>query len=371
MGGSLLFVLAGGSDPQPAPLEVHYGIVDPPVVAQRDITVRVQTSIHPLDPDPKPLECSSLASIGDRLLLTSDRHSHVIFSLPLSIGRTLDIGLPEPQQVIRLEKELLLDAECMTAKKAGRAGWMLYVLCSLSNDPSGDRRVKRQHMARIPLDDSGNARAQGALVLSGETIRSALHEHFEALDVPLYESFNSESGENTTRWGSVEGISWTPTGGMLLCGLRNPLAGQDAMLFALEGIDEAFDADDAALVRVVDLFRLDLSGRGVSDLAWDPVTEGYLITAALSNGPKVSAEQVYPLENLQSALFWWSGHKADRPIQVAALPDLNVDAVCRVGRSTLIALGSDEGDVSEGRRGRQSVITLVHFTGLDQTRRLQ
>lgn len=158
---------------------------------------------------------------------------------------------------------------------------------------------------------------------------------------------------------------------MLLCGLRNPLAGQDAMLFALEGIDEAFDADDAALVRVVDLFRLDLSGRGVSDLAWDPVTEGYLITAALSNGPKVSAEQVYPLENLQSALFWWSGHKADRPIQVAALPDLNVDAVCRVGRSTLIALGSDEGDVSEGRRGRQSVITLVHFTGLDQTRRLQ
>ena len=166
---------------------------------------------------------------------------------------------------------------------------------------------------------------------------------------------------NTPRWGNLEGIAWTPGGERMLCGLRSPLAGSDAMLFALEGVDEAFEAGDAALLRVTDLFRLDLGGRGVTDLAWDPVTGGYLMTAALSNGPKLKDGGAYPLENLDSALFWWSGDKAEAPRRVARFLDLNTDSVCRVGETDFVAVVSDEGDVSEERRGRQSVLLLMHF----------
>ena len=133
------------------------------------------------------------------------------------------------------------------------------------------------------------------------------------------------------------------------------------MLFTLQGVDQAFDAADPTKLRVTDLFRLDLGGRGVTDLAWDPQTSGYLITAALSNGPKLSDDQPYPLEHLDSALFWWSGQKQEQPVLVAKMAGLNIDGVCRVGTTPYIALTSDEGDVSEGRQGRQSILLLMAY----------
>jgi hypothetical protein len=40
--------------------------------------------------------------------------------------------------------------------------------------------------------------------------------------------------------------------------------------------------------------------------------------------------------------------------------------VCRLGTSRYIVLGSDEGDVSEGRTARQSILTVLEFTGIQR-----
>jgi hypothetical protein len=44
---------------------------------------------------------------------------------------------------------------------------------------------------------------------------------------------------------------------------------------------------------------------------------------------------------------------------------MTVEAVCRLGPTRFIAVGTDEGDISEGRVQQQSVITIMYFTGID------
>lgn len=345
-------------------VDVRYGVIDPPVITQRDITIGMLTSIHPQDPKPKPLECSSVTWAGDRLVMVSDRHSHVLLTAALDLaGQELLIELPEAQVVVDNERMLLVDAEAVTSRPAPGGGQEVLIVCSMSNDPDGTHRVKREHLARVRLDESGRVVARDVRVIDGGPIRESLNAHFDALRVKRYYSYNVTRDQNTPRWGSVEGIAWSPDKRTLLCGLRNPLADNDAIVFTLHGTDKAFDADDSQLLSVTDIFRLDLGGRGVTDLSWDSVSRGYLITAALSNGPKLEQDQAYPLENLDAVLYWWSGDKHESPRLVARFSDLNVDGVCRAGASPYIVLVSDEGDVSEERQGRQSVLTLMHFLG--------
>ena len=100
------------------PQKLRYGILDPPLVLEHDITIRTKTSIHPLDPAPKPLECSSVCWVQGKLFLTSDRHEHVLFSMPLELdSATLAPGLPEPIPVITTERRLLDDAEALTSRR--------------------------------------------------------------------------------------------------------------------------------------------------------------------------------------------------------------------------------------------------------------
>ena len=47
---------------------------------------------------------------------------------------------------------------------------------------------------------------------------------------------------------------------------------------------------------------------------------------------------------------------------------MKIEAICRLGDTGFIAVGSDEGDVSEGREQRQSVLTILYFTGLVEAR---
>lgn len=341
---------------------IRFGVIDPPIVAQRDVTVRVMTSNHPQDPQPRPLECSGLAWANNHLLMTSDRHRHVLFSVPIDTA-TAAIGEPTHHVVVTNEKLVLSDLEAIAVPPRGTDGGVsVLAICSLSNDPLGEPDPLRRHALSVRLDKAGLPRVKTARVQSLTPLRASLSQHFEALRVAGYEAYTKDKDRNTLRWANVEALAVVPgQPDRLLCGFRNPLAGDRAMLFAVEGAQRVLTDNDPASLRVIDLFRLDLGGRGLSGMCWDPVTHGYLITAAKSNGPKLNDSQPYPPNNLESALFWWSGHKADRPVLVATAPDLNLEAVCRVGKGPLIAIGSDEGDVSEGRAARQSVITLMHL----------
>jgi hypothetical protein len=350
--------------------EVRFGVVEPPVVAQRDITVGAPVS--PQATEEKPLECSGMVWADGRLILASDRHGLMLFTCPVDLQQ-MTIGTPSPHVVIENEQELLDDAECLVIHRDPDVRrdreQVVYVMCSLSNDADELPLPKRRHMLRLALRDLDPARVARPVVLSAGRVRNLINDYFEAAGVEPYRTFNpdfSGSDKNTYRWGNVEGMCFTPDGRRLLLGMRNPLLGSYALMAVVTGVEEAFDTRDANKLALTDLFAIDLGNRGVSDLCWDPLTKGYLITAARSNGPKLSKDQPFPPNTLDSALFWWSGHKQDRPILFARFPDMKIEAVCRLGRTPFIAVGSDEGDISEGRpEQQQSVITVMYFTGID------
>ncbi|BAM04789.1 hypothetical protein [Phycisphaera mikurensis] len=358
---------AQAADPAGARPRIWFGVLDPPVVAQRDVTIRARTSNHPLDPTPLPLECSGLAWAGGTLLAASDRHAHALFRVAVDPERAI-LGTPRPEPIILNERNLLRDVEALAARPGPGGVQRVYALTSMSHDFDGSTDLSRHRFARVPVSSSGRPLANAAAVLDVSGLRREIDKHLHALRVGHYAAWSDQLGANTDRWGNVEGLAFEPGGGRALLGMRNPLAGRDALAVAVTGVDAAFDAGDATLLRVVDLFRLDLGGRGIADLCWDPVTRGYLVAAGLSGGTREPGSEAYPLVDFDYALFWWSGRKAEPPVAVLRAADLNIDAVCRVGDSDLIALASDEGDASENRDGRQSLLTLLHF---DATKRAQ
>ena len=343
--------------------DIRFGVIEPPVVAQHDITVRAPTSNQ--QTEQKFLECSGLAWHDGTLLISSDRHEHLLFTCSVDLTAMV-IGPPEPKIIIRNELYLLGDVESLTVRR--RDGQvMLMMMGSLSNAPDAQPLPQRRHLFRAEINRLSPFEVGRPSILSAGSLRHQLESLFETIALPPYYAYYVEyAGENknTYRWGNVEGISFTPDDRTLLCGMRNPLYENKAVLFAVSGIPEATQSLEPDIMAVSDLFLLDLGNRGVSDLAWDSVTQGYLITAAKSNGPRLDPDTPYPPNTLDSALFWWSGHKDDAPILIARIPDMTIEAVCRLGDSPYIVLGSDEGDVSEGRSYRQSVLTLLEFTGI-------
>jgi len=347
-------------------VDIRFGMIEPPVVAQSDITVRAPASNQQLEA--VPLECSALAWADEQLLILSDRHDHIVFTCPLDLKK-MTVGTPRPHVIIKNEQQLLRDAECMTVRRSPAGGYIVYALCSLSNDQSELPLPKRRHMLRFHLIKTDPFMFRNPLVINASTIRDTVDSYFNMTGTEPYRAFYSDftgTNQNTYRWGNIEGITFTPEDSALLCAMRNPLHNEKAILFVVENLDETFLALNPKNLRITDIFTLDLGSRGISDISWDPLTKGYIITAAKSSGPKLSQDQPYPPNTLDGALFWWSGRKNEKPVLFAKFPDLKIEAVCRLGPNPYIAVGSDEADVSEGRPiQKQSILTIMYFTGID------
>jgi hypothetical protein len=344
--------------------EVRFGVIEPPVVAQKDITVRAPMSNQ--QTELAPIECSGMAWVDGALLIASDRHSHAVFASSLDL-ETMALMDPVTIPVIGNEQDLLEDAESLTVRHPAGGPTYVYTLSSLSNDRTEMALPKRQHMLRFVLASGQPPTPARPVVLELHLVREQLERSFSRTGIHPYRTYYNEAvgtNKNTYRWGNVEGMAFTPDGQALLCGMRNPLHHDRAILFVLTGVDNAFDTRDASRLVVTDIFTLPLGGRGVSDICWDPLTKGYIITAATSNGPRTSNDQPWPPNELDSAMFWWSGRKSEDPALVATFPDMKIEAVCRIGASRFVAVVSDERDVSEGRdRTAQSVLTVLYFTG--------
>jgi hypothetical protein len=354
------------SAPASAVPEIRFGVIEPPVVAQRDITNLCLPGEGEVKD--KPLECSGIGWAAGQLLLTSDRHGHAIFTCPIDL-ETMTIGRPQRHTVILNEQDTLEDGQALAVRTGADGTAWVYVMCSMSNDQHELPLPKRRHLLRFRLGGGGEALAiDRATVINAGKLRDDLNVQFDAVGINPYRCYCDEflgADKNTYRWGNVEGIAFTPDGSRLLCGMRNPLHKGKALLLAVRNVDQALDARDPGRLEVTDLLALNLGGRGISDLSWDARTKGYLISAAKSNGPKLDRDHPYPPNSLDSALFWWSGGKPDRPVLVATVPDMKIEAICRLGDSPYIAIGSDESDVGEGRpEPHQSVLTILEFTGV-------
>ncbi len=348
--------------------EISFDVIEPPVVARREIVFRASPSNA--GQTPATLECSGIAFWGDRLILTSDKHGNAVFTCAVDLDK-MTIGQPRRHVLIRNEQNLLVDAESLTLKSEGKTAAVAYAMCSLSNDRRERPLPQRRHLARFALRSGRNVLPRQAKVLDVGAIREALQGHFKAIGVEPYQAYYDEFAgpeKNTYRWGNVEGIALVPQLDGLLCGMRNPLFKGRALLLHVSGVDEAIDAGDPSKLIVSDLFALDLGGRGVSDLCWDWQTRGYLIAAAGSSGPRLDRDKPYPPKSLDAALFWWSGRKSEKPVCFARMSDMTIEAICRIGDSRYIAVASDEGDWSEGRELRQSVVTIMDFMGVRYAR---
>ncbi|QNN21948.1 hypothetical protein HED60_06580 [Planctomycetales bacterium ZRK34] len=341
---------------------VRFGVIEPPVVSQADITVRAAVSNQ--NPEVRPLECSGLDWCDGHLIMTSDRHGHVVFVSRID-EQTMTFSTPEPRVVIANEQQLLDDAEAIAMRHLG-SRCVAYVMCSMSNDKDGMPLPKRRHMLRFDFTDPTKIDTFNNIVINLTPVREMLRKQLAKAGVKPYLTYNAAARANTYRWANTEAIAVAPgTESLkLLCGMRNPLHNDRAIMYVLAEVDEALDHRDAGAIQVVDLFSLDLGGRGVSGLNWDPVTRGYLIAAGKSNGPKLDENVAFPPNSLDCALFWWSGVKSEEPILFAKAPDMKIEAITRLGESRYIAIASDEGDVSEGRPERQSVLTIMEFTGV-------
>jgi hypothetical protein len=356
----------GQNKDQSGIFHIRFGTIEPPVVAQKDITT-VLAPVSNQQKEPRPLECSGLTWSNGYLLIVSDRHEHLLFTAAVDLN-TMVIETPVPQILVHNEQDLVSDAESITTlQKDGRTS--LYMMSSQSNAPNAMPLPARRQLLMCDIKKMDLFTVEHTSVISATTIRQQLEKCFEAANVhPYYTYYVDYPGQdkNTYRWANIEGITFTPDGRVLLCGMRNPLFDRAAIVFAVSGIPRPGQSLQDKSLKVEDFFLLDLQDRGISDLCWDPVTQGYLITAAKSNGPRLNPDIPFPPNTLDSALFWWSGNKTDRPILIALIDDMTIEAVCRLGDSRYIVLGSDEGDVSEGRTARQSILTVIDFTGIPQ-----
>jgi len=341
---------------------IRFGAIEPPVVAQADITVDAAVSTQ--EAIKKPLECSGLAWADGKIWISSDRHGHVLFVCDVDLD-TMTIELPKAVAVIPNEQLLLDDAEAMTLRQ-GASRRYGYVMCSMSNDSDALPLPKRRHMLRYVLP-VGADKPISPVVINLTPLRGKLQDRLDAAGIDPYVTWNIETSSNTYRWANTEAIAFVPGANppTLLCGMRNPLSAGRAIFYTISGVDQAFNQRQSSRIEVTDMFTLDLGRRGASDICWDPLTQGYLIVAAKSNGPKLDADQPFPPNTLDSALFWWSGRKDESPVHIADAPDMKLEAITRLGDSPYIAVASDEGDVSESRPGRQSLLTIMEFTGLN------
>ena len=189
--------------------DIRFGIIEPPVVAQKDITILAPTSNQ--QREGKPLECSGLAWLNGHLLITSDRHEHLIFTCSIDLHNMV-IGTPQQWILVHNEQYLLNDVESLDLLQKNDQSY-LYMMCSLSNAPNAQPLPQRRHLLFSNVNQISPLKVDNSNVLSVETLRKQLEVCFKKIKAQPYYTYDAEypgDDKNTYRWGNVEGITFTP-----------------------------------------------------------------------------------------------------------------------------------------------------------------
>ena len=216
-----------------------------------------------------PLELSGAARLPDgRLVLVDDETRSAVFVWSGRLG----------EGPVRIPIDASLDdLEGAAADSSGR----VYLLTSHSWTKGGKLRADRQRIARFhlageiagPLEQAPDLRAALGLLLTGE----------EAHPGPLL---------------NLEGLTWYPPRDELFLGARAPLRSGRALVIGLSPAGNLFDqaraAGDLGPLHPT-VTALDLGGRGVRSLDFDPWRQAVLILA----GPPADGQE-------GSALYLWT-----------------------------------------------------------------
>ena len=214
----------------------------------------------------------------------------------------------------------LEDLEAVAVDEQGR----IYAITSHSRKENGKRDDKREQLVRFGLE--------GEQIVDFKVLRGLRkkisRQHNSLKDATKIRDVKDGDGFN------IEGLSFDAAKQKLLIGLRSPLAGENAIIVAIENPRAVFDHDEEARISER-LIELDLAGGGIRAMCYDPHLGGFLI---ISRKPEKSFK-----------LWLWSGDTDESP-QRLRIPDIKnlrqaegVTPVRLDGRPAGILIVSDDG----------------------------
>lgn len=224
----------------------------------------------------------------------------------------------------------------------GRVIW----ITSHGRNKDGEVKPKRQKIfASHRIDNDGKLAASSPAIFTG-LLNAIATKAGKADSDPAYrqmsESFGPAStdaafapkvkGFNIEGLATTEGLESPPAVPGLLVGLRNPLTKDgEAILFEIRNAIALVD-DPSASADLGRVFKLDLKGRRIRDIAYSRAAGAYLIIGGLvgdnSDKPKDGGSAF--------AVFKWTGRPADQPVKIDAFG--NLDALDRFHPEVILPL---------------------------------
>jgi Protein of unknown function (DUF3616) len=176
-------------------------------------------------------------------------------------------GDPEsPPETLSLPRSLD-DLEGVAADSSGH----VFLLTSHSLTKRGVARADRRRLGRIDVPSAADTTRATGNAPHGDP-KAGMISADDLLE-PLSAALGIEPGAV-----NLEGLAWYPPAKVLFCGVREPLAdGQQALVVAIRP-EVAFGAAGGQGA-VSEVRRLDLGGRGIRSLDFDPWRRGVLVLA--------------------------------------------------------------------------------------------
>ena len=130
---------------------------------------------------------------------------------------------------------------------------------------------------------------------------------------------------------NIEGLTSSPDGKIIYIGLRNPVPNNKALLIPLKNAEDVILKSAKPLLG--DPIYLNLDKRGIRSVEYSSFHNKYFII-----GGSIDNE-------MQSALYSWSGDKEFLPKLLKLFPDMNPEAIAVQDNSAMLHIFSDDGNV--------------------------
>jgi len=200
-------------------------------------------------------EPSGVVQLADRSLLIIEDEKHHPFSLlKLSKGNRLD---RLPLSISTKNKKIKLDD--LEGIAYGDDDW-IYAITSHSRTSKGKSKKKRERLVRFH-------------VKNGQLLD---YQKLPSLTTALIQAFNKPIKRPDKL--NIEGLAYNKKNKSLLLGVRRPLPMGQAAIIQINHIDELFNTKNIENLSTT-IIALDLQGKGIRSLSYDPVLQGYLIIA--------------------------------------------------------------------------------------------
>ncbi len=218
---------------------------------------------------------------------------------------------------------------------AAKIGDHYFFISSHGRDRKGRLRRNRHQFFALKIDPQTYA-----IKPVGSSYRKLLDD---MMFVPALHSLNlrdafqpdnkkDESLAPKERGLNIEGLAATPEG-TLLIGFRNPIPHGKAIIVELLN---PVDVINGQLPRFDKSYLLDMAGRGIRSMEYDPTSDQYMIVGGSRNG------------DLSSQLYLWDRKSESlmlRDIDFAQMKNLNPEAMHFMQAKT-VHISSDDGTVS-------------------------